>query len=364
MRASTASNGRIPRKSGTCRPAVAASCPIDSHKKGARSGASLTAVVAGALLTLACSETRDLGSSVPHGLLPVDERNPILLTNDNVYDNWQGEYALLLAKSGASKLAGIVVSTSPPWPDIDANIAGWRNLVGAARDSGLRDVPDPITSVGAKLVRPASGQIEATIPNGSDGAQFILDASAQFSLPYRPLVVATGGRLTDVADAYLMDPTVTERVVVVSSLGSATDTGGAMAAPNGEMDPWADAIVCARYRFVQVSAFYDQLADVPSSRLAELPDNPLGAWIAAKQPKVWDLPQSADQVAVMAVGVPSFAVTVARVSAPADIGPGATAGPDLRADPSGSGWLVSQSASAEASDRFWQGLLGPDAYRP
>ena len=137
-----------------------------------------------------------------------------------------------------------------------------------------------------------------------------------------------------------------------------------MAAPNGEMDPWADAIVSARFRFVQVSAFYDQLADVPSSRLAELPDNQLGAWIAAKQAQVWDLPESADQVALMAVGVPSFAVAIARVSAPTDIGPGATAGPDLRTDPNGSAWLVSQCASADASDRFWQVLLDPNSYGP
>ena len=324
----------------------------------------MLAALAGALFTMGCGETRNLGSTAPRGLLPVDERNPVLLANDDVYDNWQGEYSILLANGGGPKLAGIVVSTSPPWPDLDANVAGWRDLVSAARDSGIRDVPDPIASIGAPLARPASGQFEATTPNRSEGARSILDASARLSLPYRPLVVVTGGRLTDVADAYLMDPTVTERVVVVSSLGSATDSGGTMGAPNGEMDPWADAIVSARFRFVQVSAFYDQLADVPSSRLAELPDNPLGVWIAAKQPKVWDLPQSADQVALVAVGVPSFAVAVARVSAPAAVGPGATAGPDLHADPNGNAWLVSQCASATASDRFWQVLLDPKTYRP
>ena len=102
-----------------------------------------------------------------------------------------------------------------------------------------------------------------------------------------------------------------------------------MAAPNGEMDPWADAIVTARFRFVQVSAFYDQLTDVPDARLSELPANPFGDWIAAKQPKIWNLPAAADQVAVVAIGVPSFATAVARVSATALIGAGATAGPDL-----------------------------------
>ena len=130
--------------------------------------------------------------------------------------------------------------------------------------------------------------------------------SASLSLPYRPLVVVTGGRLTDVADAYLIDPTVTERVVVVSSMGSTTATGGAMGPPNGEMDPWADAIVTAHFRFVQVSAYYDQTTDVPTSRLAELPDNAFGDWIAAKQPSIFNLAQAANQVAVVAVGISSF----------------------------------------------------------
>jgi len=314
--------------------------------------------VALALAAMGCMETRDLGSTVPHGRLPVDERNPILLLNDGPDDNWQGEYAVLLANSGGPALVGIVVNTSPGWQDLDANIAGWRGLVAAARAGGLGGLPDPTASIGPALVRPASGKIEDTAANRSEGAHLIVETSARLSLPYRPLVVITGGRLTDVADAYLIDPTVAARVVVVSSLGATTTSGAAMAAPNGEMDPWADAIVTARFRFVQVSAFYDQLTDVPASRLSELPANPFGAWIAAKQPKIWDLPEAADQVALAAVAIPSFATEVERVSATALVGAGATAGPDLVTDPNGAAWLVTQNASAEATARFWKAMPG------
>jgi hypothetical protein len=317
-----------------------------------------------ALVATGCTETRDLGSTVPHGLLPVDERNPIVLVNDGAYDNWQGEYAVLLANAGGPALSGIIVNTSSPWPDIDANIAGWRALVAAARASGLQGVPDPTTSIGPALVRPASGQVDDTIPNHSEGARLIVDASARLSLPYRPLVVVTGGRLTDVADAYLVDPAVTQRVVVVSSLGKTSSSGGAMAAPNGEMDPWADVIVAARFRFVQVSAYYDQLTDVPTARLAELPSNPLGAWIATKQPKIWNLAEAADQVSVVAVGVPTFATALERVTAMTFVGAGAKAGPDLVATPNGVAWLVTESASAEATRRLWTMMLDPATYRP
>ena len=315
-----------------------------------------------ALVAMSCTETRDLGSSVPHGHLPVDERNPIVLANDGAYDNWQGEYAVLLANGGGPKLAGVIVSTSPPWPDLDANLTGWRALVAAARGSGLRDIPDPTASIGPRLARPASGQIEDTAPNRSAGARLIVDASTSLSLPYRPVVIVTGGRLTDVADAYLMDPTVAKRVIVVSSLGTTTTSGGAMGAPNGEMDPWADAIVTARFQFIQVSAFYDQLADVPASRTSQLPANPFGEWIAAKQPKIWNLPQAADQVAVVALGIPSFTAAVQRVSAAALVGAGASTGPDLVGDPNGPAWLVTQSASAAVTERFWELLRDPTTY--
>src|SRR6185312_14984918 len=104
---------------------------------------STRAILLLAALALGCSESRNLGSSIPHGRLPVDERNPILLANDGVTDNWQGEYAVLLANGGGPKLAGIIVNTSGPWPDLDTNMAGWRGLVAAATASGLRNLPDP-----------------------------------------------------------------------------------------------------------------------------------------------------------------------------------------------------------------------------
>jgi hypothetical protein len=333
-------------------------------KAGASGGRPAAASLVLAVLALGCSESRNLGSSIPHGRLPVDERNPILLANDGVTDNWQGEYAVLLANGGGPKLAGIIVNTSGPWPDLDTNMAGWRGLVAAATASGLRNLPDPRSSTGPVLTRPASGQIKDTAPNRSEGAHMIVDLSAGLSLPYRPMVVVTGGRLTDVADAYLLDPTVTERVVVVSSMGSTTDTGAAMGPPNGEMDPWADAIVTANFTFVQVSAFYDQTTDVPTSRLAELPNNAFGDWIAAKQPSIFTLNQAADQVGVAAVGISTFVTAVEKVSAAGLIGAGATAGPNLVADDSGPLLLVTQSDGTKATKRFWDLLTDPNTYRP
>jgi hypothetical protein len=307
----------------------------------------LLAVVAGG-----CTQTLDAGSNRPHGRLPVDERNPIVLVNDGAADNWQGEYAVLLANGGGPPLAGIVVNASKPWPDLDANVAGWRDLVSAAQASGL-------TNIGPPLVRPASGDIDATPPNRSEGARLIVDVSRRLSLPYRPLVVVTGGGLTDVADAYLIDRTVAQRIVVVSSLGLMNASGAGMGIPNGDEDPWADTIVASRLRYVQVSAFYDQLNDVPATSVARLPANPLGARMAAKQPNLWQWAPASDQVAVVAVGIASFATEVQRVTVAAPVGAGATAGPDLATDPDGAGWLVSGCDGAAAATRLWELLTDP-----
>ncbi len=324
---------------------------------GGDSGPLRLLALAALALACGCAETLDAGHDRPDGLLPVDERNPLVLINDGAYDNWFGEYAVLLAGSGGPPLAGIVVNSNSAWPDMQTNVQGYRDLVDAARASGLDNLPDPLASVESPLVAPASGQIDDTKPNRSEGALFIIDQSSRLALPYRPLVVATGGALTDVADAYLIDHTVTERVVVVASLGSVSSAGGGMGIPNGDGDPWADTIVAERFRYVQVSAFYDQLTDVPTSSLSDLPDNPLGSRIAAKQPNLWHWQPASDQVAVLAAGLPGFATKVERVSPAVPGGAAATAGPDLAMDPEGSNWLVTACNGAAATARFWQVLL-------
>ena len=307
----------------------------------------------------ACGGTLDAGWDEPRGKLPVDARNPIVICNDGFSDNWQGEYAMLLANSGGPPLAGIIVTGNGNWPDVEANLAGWQQMVDEARQGGLRNIPDPIASDGTPLVRPSSGDIEATVPNQSEGAQFILDAAGRISLPYRPLVVVTGATLTDVADAYLMDNTLPERVVVVSSLGTVTSDGGEMGVPNGELDQWADVIVARKFRYVQVSAYYDQLTDVPSSLLPQLPVNAFTSWIQSKQSDVWDNQLAADQVGVAAIALPEFISSIDRV---VQDGEESSDFPMLFNDPNGPAWLVTGVSGAIATARLWQMLLDPTTF--
>ncbi len=291
--------------------------------------------------------------------LPLREDSPIVICNDGHVDNWQGEYAILLANTDGPPLAGIIINDSWPWPELGENMAGWEQMVTAARDSGLTGIPDPVASSGPVLSRPSDGQIDSTVPNRSDGAQFILDASERLAEPERPLVVVTGGRLTDVADAYLMDHTLPDRVVVVSSLGSVTSDGGEMGIPNGEMDVWADVIVAQRFRYVQVSTFYEQDGDVPPDLLSLLPENPFTAWVKAKQPEVWETDVAADQVAVLTVAMSDFVTAVTQVQQAGESSEGL---PLLSSSSEGSAWLVTEVDGSIATARMRAMLLDPATF--
>lgn len=314
-----------------------------------------------ASVAVACSGSLDAGHDRPRGLLPVDNRNPIVLCNDGLTDNWAGEYAALLAGTGVLSLAGIVVGTGPnESTNLGENLESWRSMVEAARQSGLSGIPDPVASDSATLVRPADGNIDSTTPNGSEGAHFIIDTSIQLARPLRPLVVVTGGKLTDVADAYLMDRTLPDRVVVVSSLGTATTDGGKMGIPNGEIDTWADVIVAQKFRYVQVSAYYDQKGDITDEIVTQMPINAFTSFIQAKRNKVYDVLYAADQISLFAVAFPEVVSAVSRV-VPPELGSEDT--PLLMGDTSGPNWLVTQLNTPLARAQMWGLLLDPSTFR-
>src|SRR6185369_13730662 len=74
----------------------------------------LAVTAAAALLTAACEGGNiDAGRDAPPlGILPVDQRNPLIVANDGATDNWSGEYAMLMANSGGPRLVGIIVNPS------------------------------------------------------------------------------------------------------------------------------------------------------------------------------------------------------------------------------------------------------------
>lgn len=309
-----------------------------------------------AQLTLACGGQLDAGSDEPHGLLPVDERSPLVLVNDGALDNWQVEYGALLAATGRVKMLGLVVNTNAEYPSLETNVGNFRKLVAAARRSGMRGLPDPTASIAPALVRPNSRRIEDTIPNRSEGARLLIELARAHATAVHPLAIATGGALTDVADAYLLDPSLAERVVVVASLGQSTTAGAVTVDPNGDRDAWATVIVMSRLRYVQVNGYYDQLQDVTDERASELPANAFGEWMAEKRGSVLSKLVACDQVSVLASALPWFASSVTKVRVDTD--------DDtlLVNDPSGPIWHVPRCEADRAREELWALLLAPTTF--
>ena len=312
----------------------------------------------GVSAALGCGGKLDAGEDTPHGKLPVDERSAIVMVNDGPRDNWQGEYAILLAAHRHVQFVGLIVNSSPVYPSLEDNVTGFREMIQAARDSGITHLPDPTASVSPRLVRPASGSIDDAVPNRSEGARLILDAATRFGTTVHPLVVATGSALTDVADAYLIDPTLAEHAVVVASLGTATADGARAGGPNGDIDSWATTIVTSRMRYVQVNGYYDQLLDVPEARAVELPDNPFGAWMAGKRGEILELTVACDQLSIQAAALPWFASGVTRMRVEPGDDPLL-----LTPDPAGEIWHVAGSDSDRARDELWAALKDPSTFR-
>jgi len=325
-------------------------------------------LVLSSVLAASCDPNLDAGQNESGTKLSVDRHNPVILLNDSARDNWSPEYAALFANDhdGGPKIVGIVVTPSEYWPDPEANMGGWLEFVTAARSSGLQGIPDPIASGGAQLVVPPDRRIESTRANKSAGAELILQKSKELALPGQPLVVLCGTQLTDIADAFLMDPTVVERVVVVAQLGSYALAKAAMGGPNGDLDPWADWIVVQHFSYVQVSISYDQDGDVVADDLANLPKNPFGVWMSTKQAALSKLSKSPDQGPVLALADPNFITTVVRSAADTSDGfnspPGA--GPPLVANGSGNNWLVTEIDGTVPRTRIWQMLSNLKATKP
>jgi hypothetical protein len=317
-----------------------------------------------AFLASACSQTLDAGHNRPSGPLPVDERNPVILYQDGWSGDWLGEYAVLFANRGGPPLVGIVIIASGIWGNLSINTSGWNDLVNAARSSGLENIPGVTPSGGTPLVRPADGEILSTTKNDSAGARKIIELSLQFGTLSRPVVVVSGTSLTDIADAYLVDQTVVDRVVVAAALGSVAAPNGVMGPPNGDLDPWASWIVAHRFRYVHVGTWYDQAGDVTTAQFPDLPANRLGMRFMDKRPNIITIPTAADQVALLAVALPGFVTGVQRASPDISAGFDPMQGLRLLPDSSGNAWVITQVAGPLAQARLWQMLLDPDTFGP
>jgi len=222
--------------------------------------------------------------------LPYDRTNPVVYDNDSAVDMYTDEYLLALSSLGEIQLKGMMTSSSvvpenkwvPP-EEYEREVVNRQRLTEAARLSGFRNVPTPVRGPKAMLKKPASGRIEDTKPIDSAGTRLIIE-EARKCTPEKPLVVVVGGPLTAEADAYLLDPSIANKMIVAWLAFENRDMGNY----NGCADSWAAYITLQKLRLVQFGrggwprVLKPELKELPPSPLqkfmyeAYLPSNPPG----------------------------------------------------------------------------------------
>lgn len=201
---------------------------------------------------------------------------PMIYDNDWWQDVPDAVYLWAKACQGKCDLRGNVITRCTfGWEKgyahkFEEQIDDCQKLLRMARDSGLRNVPEPVLGAKEALRRPQSGQIEDTQFQKSPGSELIV-AEARKATRDKPLLVFVGGSCTTMAAAYLTDPSVVDRTIVFQ-----IDGGGY----NGS-DGWAWEIVMKRCRFANWARgyFWDKINVWKPDRFRDLPQTPLGDFL-------------------------------------------------------------------------------------
>jgi hypothetical protein len=128
----------------------------------------------------------------------------------------------------------------------------------------------------------------------------LIVAEARKATPKNPLVVMVGGHLTDVASAYLTDPSISNRVIAFYIGGQASQVRDY----NTWCDYWAFWIVASKFRMVCLpieALFSASRPQMPFDRFTELPENALGRSFREKRPVLEKLYPGGENDLAMAI---------------------------------------------------------------
>ncbi len=281
--------------------------------------------------------------------LPVKKGSRVIYDNDDHRDVYTDEYLLALHSLGKMKVKGVITTYADR--EYGQFVEGRQMIWELARRSGLRKLPLLFDGTNRKLVMPLDRRMEATVPLSIDGSRYLVEQAAKCS-PAHPLFVITGGQLTSIANAWLLDPSISDKVVVMGIFGAEERTY------NAGLDPWAWAIVLAKFRVVAIpdnqgSAFANP-PKVPKARIAaELNQSvPLFAFMYQKRHPVHGGPNENDPDGHPAILLtsPDY-VTQWRSFRFEGLTPEGM--PLLREDPGGTIFQAEDADQSVATNQFW-----------
>jgi hypothetical protein len=198
----------------------------------------------------------------------VDSTNPVIMDNERWDNGIENEYLWAKASLGSLNLRGNIATN---------DFRAGRNTVAEqakkgdaevadAQRAGLTGIPGMSQGAAARLVLPASGRVEDMAPQPSAGSDLIV-AEAGKATPEKPLVVIVGGPLTTVAQAWLTDPSIASRMVVVGIFSYTIQP---------QTDSLANYLVAKKCRFLDWGRNYTWVGALDAPRLADIPLSRMG----------------------------------------------------------------------------------------
>jgi gliding motility-associated-like protein len=174
-----------------------------------------------------------------------------------VLDSPEDEFLWLKAHNGKVKLVGNIITRDMigcVFPvgqtcnlTMQQTMDGWNSTWAVAQAAGLKNVPKPIAGAGEIVLRPASGRIEDTRFKSSPGADLIISEAHKASAA-KPLVIFVGGNVSTVANAYLKDPSIAPKIVVLQIHGYHNYPNKTVS--YNTTDPWATYVVMKKFKYV------------------------------------------------------------------------------------------------------------------
>lgn len=311
--------------------------------------------------------------------LPYDNTCPVIHDNDTVIDVYTEEYLMALASTGDIQFVGLITSSSiapynrfvpeedfesdaPVQPDKLNFVKNRAHGVRLARESGFGNLPEPVMGIKGHLEKPPSGEIDDTQPHDTPGTRLIIE-TARACTPEKPLVVIMGGPVSVAVDAYLLDPSIADRMVITWLGGSRNGADDY----NGACDWWAAYIAACRLNVVQFPTGYNA-PRTPRERLTELPDTPFRTWlIAQRHPNQQAHVRDGDGQPAVCLMRPDAVVaarrmtfdhwgTNGRINVPTE--PCAF----YREDPTGNILVVTEFDQDIATEEWWRAMTNPAAW--
>ncbi|MBD3377521.1 hypothetical protein GF406_21005 [candidate division KSB1 bacterium] len=292
----------------------------------------------------------------PRAHLPFQAISAVVADNDDHRDVYTDEYLMLCSHLGEFRLLGLVTSYAANAREYDMFVQGRQDMVDMARKCGLQNVPAALAGAGVRLQRPESNRIEDTRALALPASHWLVE-QARHAFVDTPLVVVTGGPLTTVADAYLIDPSIAEKIVVSGVFGVREIDY------NAGLDAWAWTIVLSKFRVLGIpigppkarGKVYMKPPYVPKSRLQKEFKNGCDffQWMIDKHHPSNTLPDEHDYDGQAAIPLlqPQYITDVARFRVEAIDDKGR---PRLIPDPKGSVYEALDANQDLATAEFWR----------